>query len=633
MSVNNLRNYNWEQGAQASPVLLTGAEFNKLIALIEESNRIGSNINADIRGWAQVGQNITSYQKYLAELAKDGQGNPLLHVVNTQIDPVSYTVIPQSSSIKEGNSTKLNINGISLSALKFRITNHTVQSLDYQERTTIDTQLGYVRVAPAQENATWTDVVTIQTCPVWEEWTDQGASIVEFDVTVNATAVTSVTITAPQYVKPGVTFNPIVNFLPAGHTKPIVNTLEDAAAKRGICFIPTSDNFNVGKTTDPTKMSAVAPSTETPVGETWSLGCGVYAFTSSQTMATPSVNAAVKHPYIQFTVTTDGTFSDISSANPKITLQKVDSQDTPIGEPIVITGTVSGSSLVYTYGGGLVAGDGSETYKVSIENVRGYITPNIADIVPNGVITEVSTSYTVIVAGFYVLYSDGTLENADETINRGGAIQGKTLLGLRCMDAYVDFVMPFREFMESEVIVEAEQADPGAIKRQNWDYTMFVNSPSWSVQPQVTQALELCRNSDIELNTRIFMNGIFPTESERQISMFHRAYDTIFEYGGVQYHGYVGDLSHYIILLDNMGKYNMLMAILGINNMIITNIDIATSMRHNSDRGFMSIRKEKQTDSTNSIIGAFVNTGTTAKWLSWANNIDPKLIPIYFVNF
>ena len=632
MSVNNLRNYNWEQGTQASPVLLTGAEFNKLITLIEESNRVGSNINADIRGWVQVGQNITSYQKYLAELAKDGQGNPLLHVVNTQVDPVSYTITPQSNSIKEGTSTKLNINGIGLEALKFRIVNHTNDTPDYQARTTIDTKLGYVRVASAQENTTWTDVVTIQTCPVWEEWSDQGASIVEFDVTVNATAVTSVTITAPQYVKPGVTFNPIVNFLPVGHTKPIVNTLEDAGAKRGICFIPTSDNFSVDKTTDPTKMSAIAPSTETPVGETWSLGCGVYAFTSAQTMATPSVNVAVKYPYIQFTVTTDGTFSDISTANPKITLQKVDSEDTHIGEPIVLTGTVSNSSLVYTYGNGNVAGDGSETYKVSIENVRGYTTPTIYNIVPNGVITEVSASYTVIVAGIYVLYSDGTLENADETINRGSAIQGKTLLGLRCMDAYVDFVIPFREFMEAEIIVEAEQATPGAIKRQVWDYTAFVKSPSWAVSSKVPETLELCRNSNIELNTRIFMDGISPTETERQISMFHRAYDTIFEYGGVQYHGYVGDLSHYIILLDNMSKYNTLMAILGINNMTIVNTDIAISVRHDGDRTFMAVKKVQQTDSTNKILYIVTNTGTASKWIVW-NNDDPKLIPIYFINF
>lgn len=446
MNVNNLRNYNWEQGTQDSPVLLTGAEFNKLTALIEESNRVGSNINADIRGWVQVGQSITSYQKYLAELAKDSQGNPLLHIVNTQIDPVSYTVIPQSNRIKEGDSTKLNINGISLSALKFRITNHTVQSLDYQERTTIDTQLGYVRVAPAQENTTWTDVVTIQTCPIWEEWTDQDASIVEFDVTVNAVAVTSVTITAPQYVKPGVTFNPIVNFLPVGHTKPIVNTLEDASAKKGICFIPTSDNFSVSKTTDPTKMSAIAPNTETPVGETWSLGCGVYAFTNAQTIATPSVNVAVKYPYIQFTVTTDGTFSDISTANPKITLQKVDSQDTPIGEPIVLTGTVSGSSLVYTYGNGNIAGDGSETYKVTFgEAPEGYKNIQQMTITPNQVITEIAVQYVVKRPDIYQVYADGTYEPISIVDNLGTTYPNKFPLAIAIVTENTSFMFAVRD--------------------------------------------------------------------------------------------------------------------------------------------------------------------------------------------
>ena len=446
MSVNSLRNYNWEQGTQASPVLLTGAEFNKLTTLIEESNRVGSNINADIRGWVQVGQNITSYQKYLAELAKDGQGNPLLHVVNTQVDPVSYTITPQSNSIKEGTSTKLNINGIGLGALKFRIVNHTNDTPDYQARTTIDTKLGYVRVASAQENTTWTDVVTIQTCPVWEEWTDQGASIVEFDITVNATAVTSVTITAPQYVKPGVTFNPIVNFLPVGHTKPIVNTLEDAAAKRGIYFIPTSDNFTVGKTTDPTKMSAIAPNTETPVGETWSLGCGVYAFTSTQTMATPSVNVAVKYPYIQFTVTTDGTFSDISTANPKITLQKVDSQDTPIGEPIVLTGTVSGSSLVYTYGNGNVAGDGSETYKVTFgEAPEGYRNIQQMTITPNQVITEIAVQYVVKRPDIYQVYADGTYEPISIVDNLGTFYPNKLPLAIAIVTENTSFMFAIRD--------------------------------------------------------------------------------------------------------------------------------------------------------------------------------------------
>lgn len=436
MSLNNLRNYNWEQGTLSNPVSLTGIQFSWLINLLKKGT-----VTKDIRGYIQVGSPITSYEKYLVELAKDEYGQPLLHLVNPTVTPVEYTVVPQASTIKEGTSTKLNINGIGLEALKFRIVNHTNDTTDYQARTTIDTKLGYVRVAPAQENTTWTDIVTIQTCPIWEEWTDQDASIVEFDVTVNAVAVTSVTITAPQYVKPGVTFNPIVNFLPVGHTKPIVNTLEDAGAKRGICFIPTSDDFTVGKTTDPTKMSAIAPNTETPVGETWSLGCGVYAFTNAQTMATPSVNVAVKYPYIQFTVTTDGTFSDISTANPKITLQKVDSQDTPIGEPVVLTGTVSDSSLVYTYGNGNVAGDGSETYKVTFGDApEGYRNIQQMTITPNQVITEISVQYIVKRPGFYQIYADG-YEPISAVEERGGFISGRTRIGVGIVTDETQFII------------------------------------------------------------------------------------------------------------------------------------------------------------------------------------------------
>lgn len=447
MSLNNLRNYNWEQGTLSNPVSITGTQFSWLINLLKKST-----VNKDIRGYIQVGSPITSYEKYLVELAKDEHNQPLLHLVNPTVTPVEYTVVPQVSTIKEGTSTKLNINGIGLEALKFRIVNHTNDTPDYQARTTIDTKLGYVRVASAQENTTWTDVVTIQTCPVWEEWTDQDASIVEFDVTVNATAVTSVTITAPQYVKPGVTFNPIVNFLPVGHTKPIVNTLEDAGAKKGICFIPTSDDFTVGKTTDPTKMSAIAPSAETPVGDTWSLGCGVYAFTSAQTIATPSVNVAVKHPYIQFTVTTDGKFSDISSANPKITLQKVDSEDTPIGEPIVLTGQPTPpppsepTSLVYTYGKGNVAGDGSETYKVTFGDApEGYKNIQQMTITPNQVITEISVQYVVKKPDIYQVYADGTYEPISIVDNLGTFYPNKLPLAIAIVTENTSFMFAVRD--------------------------------------------------------------------------------------------------------------------------------------------------------------------------------------------
>lgn len=537
MSVNNLRNYNWEQGTQASPVLLTGAEFNKLTALIEESNRVGSNINADIRGWVQVGQNISSYQKYLAELAKDGQGNPLLHVVNTQIDPVSYTVTPQSNSLKEGDSTKLNINGISLSALKFRITNHTVQSLDYQERTTIDTELGYVRVAPAQENTTWSDVVTIQCCPVWEEWTDPNASIVEFDITVNAVAVTSVTITAPQYVKPGITFNPIVNFLPVGHTKPIVNTLEDAGAKRGICFIPTSDDFSVGKTTDPTKMSAIAPSTETPVGDTWSLGCGVYAFTSAQTMATPSVNVAVKYPYIQFNVTTDGTLSDITNIKPSITLQKIDSEEHNIGNPIVLDydtyAVVSGSTIVYTYGGGFVAGDGSETYKVTFDEApSGYRNIQQMTITPNQVITEITVQYVVKRPDIYQVYSN-SYEPIQDVLDRG-AFKSDTRVGIAIVTKEVSFIFK----------VTNDEVHNGSLVNDNIRRYQTPRMVS-TLQPDIKE------DFNGERNTLAYKNDLINIPTEDENPGINIATSHTITYNGHTYNSYIISYGELDVFVQN----------------------------------------------------------------------------------
>ena len=556
MSLNNLRSYNWEQGTLNNPVSITGTQFSWLINLLKKGT-----VTKDIRGYIQVGSPITSYEKYLVELAKDENNQPLLHLVNPTVTPVEYTVVPQTSTIKEGTNTKLNINGIGLEALKFRIVNHTNDTPDYQARTTIDTKLGYVRVAPAKENTTWTDVVTIQTCPVWEEWTDQGASIVEFDVAVNATAVTSVTITAPQYVKPGVTFNPIVNFLPVGHTKPIVNTLEDASAKKGICFIPTSDNFSVGKTTDPTKMSAIAPNTETPVGETWSLGCGVYAFTSAQTMATPSVNVAVKYPYIQFTVTTDGKFSDISTANPKITLQKVDLEDTPIGEPVVLTGQPtppppSGpTSLVYTYGNGNVAGDGSEMYKVSFDEVNAYRAIQDQTITPNQVVTAIAVEYVFKIPDLYFVYGDGDYEPLTAIEQRGSLKSGKTRVGIAIVDENTSFIIG----TSSEFIPK----NTPSIKLLDEPY---VRIPGVIYTESSVEAKEDYKG---EQSTLAFVEYELNKGHTSENSMSIYIHNRTITINGVVYNGFIPAFGQLILIFQNRNKIaNFINTFLGISSFI-----------------------------------------------------------------
>lgn len=621
MSLNNLKNYNWEQGTLSNPVSITGTQFSWLINLLKKST-----VNKDIRGYIQVGSPITSYEKYLVELAKDEHNQPLLHLVNPTVTPVEYTVVPQVSTIKEGTSTKLNINGIGLEALKFRIVNHTNTTPDYQARTTIDAELGYVRVAPTQENTTWTDVVTIQTCPIWEEWTDQDASIIEFDVTVNAVAVTSVTITAPQYVKPGVTFNPIVNFLPVGHTKPIVNTLEDAGAKKGICFIPTSDDFTVGKTTDPTKMSAIAPNTETPAGETWSLGCGVYAFTNTQTIATPSVNVAVKYPYIQFTVTTDGKFSDISAANPKITLQKVDSEDTPIGEPIVLTGQPTPpppsepTSLVYTYGNGNVAGDGSETYKVSIENVQGYTTPNIANITPNGVITEISASYNVIQPDVFLVYSDSTLENYDTIFERGDIQSGKTPIGIKILTGSTDFVIGLDNFTLTEIdndgtpkyAVANTECTLEPLKQVSWGWNSITDT-----------------DDDVKRVNNEYRLANYNIVKDIQNNVFYKAYSKTIVLNEITYKGNIPGKKQLDAIYDNFTRISIIAQIANITLWDNTIRCMICYRRGDfNDKRYVAYKK-------NDSAPTFTDKTTTVNNITYTifDNDPVNVVPIFFINF
>lgn len=418
MTLNRLKTYKWEQGSQNNPVTLTSDEFGWLIDLIKTER-----INKDIRGWIRPTRDVTSYEKYLVELAKDSSGQPLLHLVDVNISAIEYNVTPSSNKVNEGDRVKINVNNIALDALKFRIVNHTVQTEEYQNRTSIDTELGYVVVEPARENATWNDVVTIQTCPVWEDWDGVNSSIRTFDITVNAQQVTDVTITAPDVVGPSQTFYPTVNFVPSGHTKPIVHTLEEAAQKKGICFIPRSDDFTVSKR-DSKTIVAVAPVTETELDSYYSISCDVYAFTDQSTIATPSVDIACKHPYIQLTVTTDGTFSDISGANggngPKVTLKKLDSNGSVLEDNLQLTKTVGEDRIVYTYGGGNVKADGKETYVASFGDVNKYNYVDDVTIVPTGVINNVDIVYVLKKPAVYLANEDGSkFDKLEDAVERG----------------------------------------------------------------------------------------------------------------------------------------------------------------------------------------------------------------------
>lgn len=421
MALNRLHTYNWEQGTSENPVSLNSDEMNNLVALA-----LSGSVNSDVKGYVHPTSSITSYQ-----LCVLGENYPNLHLVDATVVDADYSVLFENNlttaAINEGNQIGIIPLNIGLEGLKFRIYSHTITTDNIATEETIRGRIhvesGRVVVDAARENSSWSDTVIIQALPVYQEWDDGVHQPKELTLNVSAIKVTSVAISAPAMARPGSVVNGTIVL--SYHTKPIVTSAQNDGS--GIFVAPKFGDSLVGKGSDGISFSFIAPSEE----DDYTITCALYAFntTTIALTATP-VTLHVMQPYIQFTVTTDGTFSDISSANPKITLQKVDSQDEPIGEPIVLTGAVSSSSLVYTYGNGNVAGDGSETYKVSIDKISMHSAHYTDTIVPNGVISNYTINYGVIEAEIGIIYDDGTKQSKEEYYTTMSFIANKTVVGV-----------------------------------------------------------------------------------------------------------------------------------------------------------------------------------------------------------
>lgn len=612
MTLNRLQNYNWEQGTFANPVNLSGDEMSGLIKLA-----LKSSVNSDVRGYIHPISSISSYQEWVLNTKY-----PNLVLVNATIVDTEYSVLFENNAttayINEGNRIKLVPLNIGLEALKFRIYSHaiTTDNVASEEtirgRVSIDDENGYVVVGAAQENSSWSDTVVIQALPVYQEWDDGVHIPKELTLSISAVKVTSATIIVPSVAKPSTAISG--NITLSQHTKPIITGGSNTG--NGVFVVP-----KIGETVLGTGSDGLSFSLITPTEGTYAISCDVYLFSTSVIglTATP-VNIVIMYPYIQFTVTTDGTFNDISTANPKITLQKVDSEDTPIGEPVVLTGIVSSSSLIYTYGGGNVAGDGSETYKVSIENVRGYITPNISDIVPNGVITEVSTSYNAIQPDIYIVYSDKSIETYDTVLQRGSIQQGKTPIGVRILTALTDFVVSLDNNFEP-----TEIENDGQSRHAIADSNNIVNFPkvSWSW----TNVATLNDNDIVTTNNEYYFTNL-SIERDTSNNIFFKARNKTISIGNINYSGYIGGKSQMEALFDNLGKISTLF-LLSNKQMFDNTAKVFVCYSHNSYGGSYVVYKKGD------VAPGYENSTRTVNNITYKTYTDKNyiVVPIYFIDF
>ncbi len=428
-----LQTFTWKNGTDEHPVELNPAQMSLLLKLA-----LDTSVQSDVRGHIKTSSGrIAKYTKW--QLNQKYGENLVIHA---EEDADVFSLIPVRNAINEGESTVITVTGMSASSVKFRLL-HSFRNVygisQDAAQARIHMEGNTLVVNQPEENASWTDEVTVQAIPLYEDWsTVDPSSIASCTVTVTAKEITGIALIAPSMAVYGETFQSEVTLVPSSNTKKNFVTLDASCISDG--------TIQVRKPT----AQGVFIYTQAPAEQcNLTLTVNAYLFNDLETIVFSSTQSGIQSaiPSIIFTVTTDGTFSDISTANPKITLQKVDSQDNPIGEPVVLTGTVSGSSLVYTYGNGNIAGDGTETYQVTFgEAPEGYRNIQQMTIIPNQVITEIAVQYIVMRPGLYVVYRDGSYETFTQVEENGRLSQPLTnLVGVGIVTEDTAFLIAVRD--------------------------------------------------------------------------------------------------------------------------------------------------------------------------------------------
>jgi hypothetical protein len=185
-----IQNFTWNNGTLDSPIVLTTQQISTLIAAGNNSA-----INASVKG---VIRSQTGIYKYLKYALNKLFGSDLVVLGDEVADTFSIAV--PTSNLLEGNSMPLNVSspsGMKAEDLQYKLIFGTVQTDNVlneegiKSRITIDE--GVLKIAPAQENGSWTIPVTVKVCPLYEDIDTTANFVISDPVLCRAVAMTGFT--------------------------------------------------------------------------------------------------------------------------------------------------------------------------------------------------------------------------------------------------------------------------------------------------------------------------------------------------------------------------------------------------------------------------------------------------------
>lgn len=179
--------FNWQGGTRNVPVLITQQHINALIKAGADPT-----LTANVKGFVKPASgSIQAYEKYRLEMF------PGLTVLADKVVESSFVIGCDQREMNEGQSVEFFVSGMEVSNLKFRISHQLEVTSGNIAESTIRGRVhinGHtLTVDPPRENASWTDYLTIEACPIYEDMDTTGTKQI-MNMLVHAVGIESVNV-------------------------------------------------------------------------------------------------------------------------------------------------------------------------------------------------------------------------------------------------------------------------------------------------------------------------------------------------------------------------------------------------------------------------------------------------------
>ncbi len=497
------------------PFILTDEEVKTLVKLAD----MGSD-KVDIRGVVNTDTELISgYQNYILTKAF-----PNLRILATVVKDTNWQVSLSQGAVGEGKTVKINARNIEVSTLKCEIGEvalnvnygtYTVAAL--KKSMVIDMEKGEITAPADPFNTGWVATIPLKFYPKYiESPEDDDCQFVT--LTVNAVPVTDMRMEVAEAVEIGGTMAINVTALPLNNTKQASTEIAFTCNEGSVRTVGGVHTY-------------YAPNRE----------CEEYiaalALVNGVNAADASASLMVSNPFVKLEITSDN--PDFVSEGLEVTLMRD-------GEQYKLA---NGQKMN-------VAGNGSETFAISMPSVYGYKLSVPSSITPQGVKTIISAYYEEIVPDVYVVYADGTKEaygtiEANNFKLKGGSIGladiDEKVAGVGVISIDATFMIANREETTS--------------KQWSTNTNEQINVGGY---PQTTTNSDVVRNYFAGIkNTDAILDHYSSTGAQAAGNSAPPATycrELTVTIGGIEYEGYLPSIGEMLVFCDNITKINNLLS-------------------------------------------------------------------------